>query len=254
VSEHRADSHFAAGTNPQDLGPAIVTFHVWGVPTRALPSAVAAMARDRRPLQATDGLSFFKLLGTGSGRTFTPRDADPHHWAILATWDSVAAADAFENSDVVRAWDRRSSERLRIAMKPLASKGYWAKLQPFGNPSNSAHDGPVAALTRARIKPRQWPAFWRSVGPVTHELHRSPGLLLAVGIGEAPVGLQGTLSLWESSAKVNDFVHRTAAHRQVIRRTEQLNWYAEELFARFAIVSIQGQHRGRGVAAPALDQ
>jgi heme-degrading monooxygenase HmoA len=254
VSEHRINEPLTV-TGPRSVpSPALVTVHVWGVPTRAVPSAVAAMASDRRRLRATEGLSFFKLLGTGGGRTFTPRDADPHHWAVLASWDSVAAADAFEHSDVVRAWDRRGYEGLRISMKPLASKGYWAGQKPFGDPSPSAHDGPVAAITRGRIKPARWPTFWRSVAPVTAELRRSPGLLLAIGIGEAPIGLQGTLSLWESSTEVNQFVHRTAAHREVIQRTEQLNWYAEELFARFAIVSVRGQHRGREVAAPALDQ
>src|SRR4051812_3522943 len=84
--------------------PAVVTLHLWGVPRRAVPAAVVRMARDRRPLRATAGLSFGKLLGTGDGSTFTVRDADPRHWAVLAGWSSEDAAAAFEAGPLVRGW------------------------------------------------------------------------------------------------------------------------------------------------------
>ena len=80
---------------------------------------------------------------------------------------------------------------------------------------------------------------------MTTDLLRSPGMRLAVGIGEAPVGLQGTFSLWESASALTDFAHRGPAHREAIRRTAEIGWYAEELFARFAVVSIEGTYDGR---------
>ena len=221
-----------------------MTVHLWGVATRAVPSAFVAMGRDRRPLRRIDGLQFAKLLGTGSGQTFTPGDADPRHWGVLATWDSLAAASAFEQSDVVRRWDARSQERVRVTMRPLTSRGQWAGRAPFGDPTPTKHDGPVAALTRARIKPRLWRTFWASVPPVSAALNASPGLLLKVGIGEAPVGLQGTFSLWESAAALRDFAHRQVEHQAVIQKTHALGWYSEELFARFALVSAEGTYAG----------
>ena len=42
-----------------------------------------------------------------------------------------------------------------------------------------------------------WRTFWASVPPVADALDDSPGLMLRVGIGEAPVGLQGTFSVWD---------------------------------------------------------
>ena len=102
----------------------------------------------------------------------------------------------------------------------------------------------TAALTRARIKPQLWRTFWNSVPPVSARLNTSPGLLLRVGIGEAPVGLQGTFSVWESAAALRDFAHRAPEHQQVIARTHELGWYAEELFARFAVVRAEGRHAG----------
>jgi hypothetical protein len=92
---------------------------------------------------------------------------------------------------------------------------------------------------------RKAATFWRAVPPVSDALRRSPGLLAAVGIGEVPVGLQGTFSLWSSSAALRDFAHREVAHTDVIRRTAEEGWYAEELFARFAVVGSAGTLRGR---------
>lgn len=223
-----------------DPVPALVTLHVWGVPRTAAPAAFLAMGRDRRPVRRTPGLRFAKLLGTGDGRTFTVRDADPRHWGLLATWADAEAAAAFEGSSVVRRWDARAEERLRVALRPLTSTGRWAGRQPFGTPVPQRHDGPVAALTRARLRPRLARQFWRAVPPVSTVLHASPGLLLALGIGEAPVGLQGTFSLWESAAALRDFAHGSPEHRAVIARTHEVGWYAEELFARFAVVSAVG--------------
>ena len=68
------------------LVPELVTLHVWGVPTRQVPAALLAMARDRRPVAQAPGRTFHKLLGTGDGSTFTVRDADPRHWALLVCW------------------------------------------------------------------------------------------------------------------------------------------------------------------------
>ena len=129
-------------------------------------------------------------------------------------------------------------------MRPLTSRGRWAGRTPFGDPTPTKHDGPVAALTRARIKPRLWRTFWASVPPVSAALNASPGLLLKVGIGEAPVGLQGTFSLWESAAALRDFAHRQVEHQAVIEKTHALGWYSEELFARFALVRAEGTYAG----------
>ncbi len=71
-------------------------------------------------------------------------------------------------------------------------------------------------------------------------LHGAAGLLLALGIGEAPVGLQGTFSVWDSTSALNDFAYRRAAHVAVVDRTARERWYAEELFARFGVRSTSG--------------
>lgn len=227
--------------------PALVTLHLWGVSPVRVPAALLRMGRDREPLRRTPGLRFGKLLGTGHGRTFTPGDADPLHWGLLTTWADPEAAAAFAQSSTVRGWDRLSRERLLVSMRPLSSRGRWSGRRPFGEPLPRSYDGPVAALTRARIRARKSLVFWRAVPAVSADLHRASGLRFRVGVGESPVGLQGTFSLWESTGALTAFAHRGDAHAAVIRRTEDVGWYAEELFARFALVSVEGTYRGATV-------
>jgi len=218
----------------------IVTLHLWGVPARAVPRAVLHMATDRRPLRRTPGLRFAKLLGTGSGRTFTVRDADPLRWGLLAVWDDDDAASAFDRGPVPGAWRRFADEQWATRLQPLATRGRWSRQEPFGRPEPEPWSGPVAAVTRARLVLRRAARFWAAVPPVSADLHRAPGLRLALGIGEAPVGLQGTFSVWDSTSALNGFAYRRAPHAEVVERTQREGWYAEELFARFAVRSTSG--------------
>lgn len=208
--------------------------------------ALLRMAGDRGLLGRTVGLRFAKLLGTGDGRTFTLRDSDRNCWGLLATWDHAADAAAFETGPVARGWGRIADERLRVDLRPLTSRGRWSGREPFGTPEpDRAYDGPVAALTRARIRAARMVTFWRAVPPVSADLRDAAGLRLAVGVGEAPIGLQGTFSLWDSPAAVTEFAYQRPAHVEAVRRTAEVGWYSEELFARFAVLAVEGTVGGR---------
>jgi hypothetical protein len=105
-------------------------------------------------------------------------------------------------------------------------------------------DGLTAALTRASIKPRWWREFWRSVPPVSQDLNATAGLITSLGIGEAPIGLQGTFSIWESNESITSFSSKQKPHADVIARTHETGWYSEELFARFKVKKISGTFAG----------
>ena len=224
--------------------PALVTLHLWRVRPSGVPAAVLRLGRDRGRVRRTPGLRFAKLLGTGDGRTFSLRDGDPLRWGLLATWTHPAAADGFESSRVVRSWERDAVESFRLDLQPVASRGTWSGRLPFGDPTPVRTDGPVAALTRARLRAAAAPAFYRAIPPVSGDLQTRPGLRAALAIGEAPIGLQGTFSLWESTGALREFA-RAEAHAAVVARTEPERWYAEELFARFAVVGSRGTLDGR---------
>ena len=231
--------------------PALVTLSVWGVEQSRIPGALLRMSTQRRAVRSFPGATFAKLLGTGSGETFSVRDSDPRHWALLTCWDAPQAAAAFEQSRVIRRWNTSSSERLRVELVPVASTGEWSGQRPFGVPADGNYRpefaGAVAAITRARLRPSTAPRFWHAVPPVVAALHESAGLLLAIGVGEAPIGLQGTFSMWRSAADLTSFAYEGAEHRRAIQQTKEVGWYSEELFARFAVQAVEGTYRGQGV-------
>jgi hypothetical protein len=208
------------------------------------------MGTDRIALRKTSGLRFSKLLGTGSGETFGVADADVHRWAQFCVWDSAADLAAFRESIGQRGWCALADESWSATLAPISWKGQWSGVDPlFGIASvslESLEPGvKIAAITRARIKPSQWRSFWQAIPPVAASMATTPGLLYRVGIGEAPVGLQGTFSLWASTMAIDTFAYKTAAHRDVVRRTHSAGWYAEEMFARFAVVESRGTLDGR---------
>lgn len=240
--------------------PPLTTLHLWHVPDRDVPHALARMAIDRVRLRRVAGLRFAKLLGTGDGRTFDLRDADPRTWGLVAVWDDPGSLAAFErHAPTAAGWRAIAAQWWRADLVALASRGRWSGTEPFRadsrGPGRAAADGgwhappqatasrwngPVAALTRARLRPARLRRFLAAVPPVTADLATAPGLRLHLGIGEAPVGLQGTFSVWDSAQALTDFAYHTPAHLDAVRRTPAEGWYAEELFARFAVLQTTG--------------
>jgi hypothetical protein len=199
------------------------------------------MAIDRLRSRKFTGISFSKLLGTGTGKTFTPSDADLTRWGMVIVMDKNRV-DAFDQSSIVANWRKRSLSEFRAVLAPLSSHGLWAKKNPFDFTSPLSHpDAQIAAITRARIKWNMNFTFWGAVPPVVTDLHSSPGLIAAIGIGEAPIGLQGTFSLWQSASALRDFAYKGKAHQVAIAQTESIGWYSEELFARFEVLELRGQ-------------
>ncbi|OJF12731.1 monooxygenase [Couchioplanes caeruleus] len=226
--------------------PPLVTLHVWRVPRRSVGRALVRMAMDPRRLRRLPGVRFGKLLGTGTGTSFGPGDADLTRYAAVVSWDRVSGGDL---GRVGAAWEAIATAAARVDLRPLTSRGRWSGAVPFGEPSGGPEarrqetrrgDGPVLALTRARLRPAKALTFWTAVPPVARELAAAPGLLARFGIGEAPVGWQGTVSLWRGAADLTRFAYRQPEHRAVIARTTAVRWYAEDLFARFAVLDISG--------------
>lgn len=152
--------------------PPLVTLHVWRVPRRALGGALLRMAVDRRRLRALPGVRFGKLLGTATGTSFGPGDADLTRYAAVLAWDSPAGGDL---GPAGAAWGRLAEQAARVDLTPLASRGRWSGREPFGDPRGGRADGPVLALTRARLRPARALTFWRAITPVARSWPRRRG-------------------------------------------------------------------------------
>lgn len=209
-----------------------VHFYLWDIPKSKIPNAILKMATNHFFLKFNKSISFYKLLGTGSGETFTPKDANLERWGLLVVSDLN-----LQNSKVVNGWRKIALSEKYFELSPISSHGKWTKRTPFQIRSLQKETSEIAVITRARIKFKLSRIFWRSVPPVVKGLRSAPGIKYAIGIGEAPIGLQGTFSIWENNKAVQDFAYRGEEHSRVITKTRELQWYSEELFARFEVLT-----------------
>ncbi|GHO67841.1 hypothetical protein KSC_067330 [Ktedonobacter sp. SOSP1-52] len=201
---------------------------------------------DRWTMARTPGLHFWRLLGVGQGKAFDSH-ADLRRSAIFSVWHSYAALHQFEvQSALMKRVQSQAEEVWTVYMQPVRWHGVWGGQDPFREmmPVSPPQPGPWVILTRATIRPNRVRAFLGAVPAVAEQLLEQPALLNSVGIGEAPLFYQATLSLWQSLPDVTAFAYGQQAHREVIWRTRQEGWYSEELFARFRPLAASGTWDG----------
>jgi hypothetical protein len=189
------------------------------------------MAVDRGRLRRTPGVRFVKLLGTGKGSSFGAASADLTRWAALTVTDGPPP-------EVTRI---DTVARCTLTLESIACRGAWAGQAPFQKQQLTGTEKKrVLVLTRARLRASRTLVFWRAIAPVAKTLTGQDGLLTAFGIGEAPVGFQGTVSIWRDATDIVRFAYRQPEHAAVVASTPKQRWYAEELFARFHVLHIDG--------------
>lgn len=170
--------------------------------------------------------------------------ADLARWATLAIWDDESAYRKFLDSDLAPERQSGVIEWWRGEFDLMHAHGAWAGSNPFAEcPTVADPGGPIAVLTRATIPLRHWRAFRRAVPPVDANLHEQPGLLATIGIGERPIGLQATFSLWANADAVNAFAYR-GPHATVIEAETRYAWFSESLFARLVPRASSGTWSG----------
>lgn len=191
-------------------------------------------------------------MGCGTGETFTPSDADINRWAILIVAEGVdieRVIQEIDSSRLINKWRNKSTSEYRAILENISSHGQWSRREPFQqNAARGTAEGKIAAITRARLRPTKALTFWKSIPPVVVALKNSKGLLHSFGIGEAPLGLQGTFSIWQNAASIKAFAYESAEHRRAIENTSRLQWYSEELFARFTVLDERGEIRARSTS------
>lgn len=224
----------------------IVSLSIVRYRTLFIPFALLAMAIHRLPLAMNKHCSFWKLMGCGRNGTFDLQP-DWQQLGLLAMWNSPEDFRDFnERSFISWWWKAFTLERWTVLSVPLASHGKWDGKEPFSMAAEDKnYSGPVAVLTRASIRFNKLKNFWSNAEPVAKTMGRAPGYLTSVGIGEAPFFRQATFSVWDNMESMKAFAYNSAEHLEVIRKTRQEDWYSEELFARFSVVSASGTLNGK---------
>jgi spheroidene monooxygenase len=220
--------------------------------------AFGQMGLARGPLRRTPGIGFVKLMGAGTGEGFTPLP-DTGAVAILATWPDLATAEAQVGgphgggAPVFRRYRARASEAFALFLAPTAARGLWSGATPFrpGPPG----PGPVAALTRASVRPRALVRFWARAPAISRRIGADPNVLFKAGVGEIPLLHQVTVSIWPDAAAMAAFARAEGPHAAAIRAVRAEGWFAEELYARFTVRARWGSWGGvdpLAQAGPAL--
>lgn len=189
------------------------------------------------------GLLFYKLMGSGSKGGF--------HWypefgvyGFLGVWtDRRRAEDFFVNNSKIVEYQAKAIDSIRFYLKPISAHGAWSGIVPF-EASTGDHEGPVAILTRARIRLNRLAEFWSNVGRTAAAIEHARGCSLSVGIGEWPLIEQATFSVWSDLEAVRNYAYKGKEHSKVVQKTRKRNWYSEEFFARMALLDISGHWPG----------
>ena len=211
----------------------------------AVPWALWRLARGAPGLGRVPGLRFARVLGSGRGGGFGLRPGLDCQ-GVFALFDDLPAAREFAlRSPVARDYGSRAEEQFVAVMQATSARGSWAghRMAPQAGAEPGA---PMAALTRAAIRPLKAVDFWRHSPPAEAELAAAPGCRLAVGLGEAPLLRQATFSLWDSAAAMDAYA-RHGSHQRAIQASWQRGFFSEWMFVRFRPVMLHGTWRGQAL-------
>ena len=211
-----------------------------GLPARAWAFAMMGLARPA--MARIPGIGFWKLCGSGVGEGFTPIP-NLGVYAILCTWpDMETARTAMAEARLFARYRARAREHWTVYMRADSSRGAWSGIAPF-EPQETRGTGPLAALTRATIKPGILARFWGRVPNISAVIGQDPNVIFKIGIGEVPWLHQVTFSIWPDATRMANFA-RTGPHAEAIRAVRDEGWFREELYARFTLLHDEGTWGG----------
>lgn len=208
------------------------------------------------PYKEVPGLTMVKVMGSGHGGGFSLRPSATHQ-GLICTFSHLDLALKFLDSPWVQAYRDRARECWTGVMSVQSARGHWDKqawqastLEALGaqlqahDPARAQPMGPFAVLTRASIVPTKAMAFWRYAPAAQADLGKSPGCLLAMGLGEAPLVRQCTFSVWQDTGAMLQYAHQ-GAHQLASAAAYKHQFFSESLFVRMQVMQMAGVWKGQ---------
>ena len=232
--------HLATGT--QTAGSVVVVVLV-DFQTKSTLWGWSRLVMQRWALRRIAGLKFSKVLGSGHEGGFGLRPSRTRQGLFLGFDTEAAARDFIAASPVLAGYRSHARELCVVLLRVCSCRGSWsgASLEVT---AELPVDGPVASLTRASIRPSRARQFWRMQPASEVSLRAAPGVLIATGVGEAPLLRQATFTLWQSVAAMNAYA-RSGAHQAAIQAAYGGQYFSESMFARFVPTEIKGMWQGK---------
>ena len=223
-----------------------ISFFRFG-PWRDRAWALGMMGAARLAMPRVPNIGFWKLCGSGTGEGFTPIP-NTQVYAILATWPSLDVAQTRTAEErIFNRYRTRAKEDWTVFLSPTSARGKWSGQTPFSEVRPQTQDSnkrPLAALTRATIKPKILTRFWGRVPDISAMIGSDPNVVFKIGIGEVPWLHQVTFSIWPGEAEMAAFARHNGPHAAAIKAVREGQWFSEELYARFAILGDSGSWNG----------
>jgi hypothetical protein len=194
------------------------------------------LGRSAVHFEGFQNLVFGKAMGTGSGNGFSVIPSISKYGFITCFNTQKADRQAIWESPVFSAYRDRADSYFHMVGKPIKSHGKWEGENPFEGHELKADPGkPVAVITRATIRTRRLVEFWRNVPKTSKFMFNHPAAIYQTGIGEYPLFMQATFSIWKSRKKLVEAAYSDTVHGEIVKKTRARNWYKEELFAEFSL-------------------
>jgi hypothetical protein len=216
----------------------------------SIPFAFISMAIFHIPLMFNKKILFYKLMGSGKNGTFDIIP-DLKQWVMLININdqSTVPDEKFVLGTLgkfIRQWMKWFVVETGIlVLKPMNGHGLWDGKMPFEKGEKQHTGSKYATLTRATIRLTKLGSFWRQVAPVAATLSDAKGFCFSLGFGEVPWVKQATFSVWNTEQDLINFAYHMKEHKNVIQQTRAQNWYSEELFFRFEVLTSIGTFKGK---------
>jgi hypothetical protein len=219
----------------------------------------------RRQLPGAGELVFAKAMmsiGSSASAGFGAGAPDLRRQVLLTAWRGRAGFLEFSAGPLVAELDESARYSWWVLFEIASSRGSHLGAKPLAPGADT--NGPFAALTLGRTRPRSLIPFLREGGRLAPIVRAAPGLVTAFSAG-IPLSGNCTVSIWDSQESMVAFAYRDAAgHSATTRRVPPI--LREQLNARMRVRDLGGdwgpetihgerlQRLVKGLAAPPLIQ